>query len=145
MPKTIDPELQYEAESPAWSAMQVLSEKVGKNLLLGGHNLLFNLSNWLLAVDLFKEFEEARLVLREAKSSDQDFHRVTLTQLLSSGEKLAQELAANPGANPIHIGLTLTDVNATLDNLRLTYSEYYGGMTAARKSEILKGVFGVQT
>jgi hypothetical protein len=137
-------EPRYDEISADWTALQVLTEKVGRNLLGGQRELLFNLSNWFLAADLFKDFEEARLVLREAQARDREFHRVTLTQLLSSGEKLLQQLGKSEEIKPAHIGVTLADVAATLDNLRLTYTEYYGGMTDGRKREILEGIFGAK-
>src|SRR5688572_3058844 len=109
MADTAELESRYSVENPDWTAMQIVSEKVGKNLLLGHRELLFNLSNWLLAVDLFKDFEEQQLVLREAQSRDRGFHRVTLTQLLSGGEKLLQQLSGHEEMNPAHIGVTLAD------------------------------------
>jgi hypothetical protein len=137
-------DLAYAIENPDWVALKILTEEIEDELSQNRHNLLYCLSNWFMAVTIFKRFEERQLVLEEPSQRDREYHRVTMTGLLANGEKLLHELNRHDEVDTAHVGIDLNDVSATVEDLRLSYAEWFSDMKAGRKADILREVFGDQ-
>jgi hypothetical protein len=101
-----------------------------------------NFDLWLAAVDLLRQAEEDRLVMRQPSSEDLTQHRVWLTSLIAEGERL---MSQTRGIQTIAgAAFTLNDVKATLEMLYLSQREWHGSrLSEARRREILKTVFHV--
>jgi hypothetical protein len=136
-------DLAYAIEKPDWVALKILTEEIQDELAQNRHNLLYCLSNWFMAVTIFKRFEERQMVMAEPTPRDRHYHRTSLTGMLANGEKLLHELARHQDVDTKNVGIELSDVQASVEELRLSYAEWFSDMKPERKAAILKGVFGV--
>ena len=137
-------DLAYAIEKPDWVALQILTEEIQEEMAQNRHNLLYSLSNWFLALTIFKRFQERQIVLGNPVNRDHEYHRVTLTGMLANGEKLLHELRKHQDVDTKHVGIALPDVEAAVNELRLSHAEWFSDMKPERKSEILREVFGVE-
>ena len=71
---------------------------------------------------------------------DRQIQKQILSSLTSMGEKLVNELRQRDII--AQAGVTLADVEATLDELYLSLRVSFGGMTEARRAQVLDEVFG---
>jgi hypothetical protein len=138
-------DLAYSIEKPDWVALKILTEEIQDELSQNRHNLLYCLSNWFMAVTIFKRFEERQMVTAEPSDRDRGYHRVVLTGILANGEKLLDELTRHQEVDTKNVGIELRDVQSAVEEFRLCYAEWFGDMKPERKKAILKEVFGVTT
>jgi DNA-binding MarR family transcriptional regulator len=136
-------DLAYSIEKPDWVALKILTEEIQDELSQNRYNLLYCLSNWFMAVTIFKRFEERQMVIPEPSQRDKDYHRVVLTGILANGEKLLHELTRHQEVDTKNIGIQLVDVEAAVNEIRLCYAEWFGQMKPERQKAILKEAFGV--
>ena len=136
-------ELAYSIEKPDWVALKILTEEIQDEIAQNRQNLLYCLSNWFMAVTIFKRFEERQMVLGTPGARDREYHRVLLTGILASGEKLLHELIKHHEVDTKNVGIELKDVQATVSELRLCYAEWFQDMKQERKEDILNTIFGV--
>jgi len=144
MPQLAQLDLAYVVERPDWVALTILIEEIEDELAQSRHNLLYCLSNWSLAVAIFKKFEDRQIVLGNPTPRDKDYHRVILTGLLANGEKLLHGLMKHHEIDPNNVGIDLKDVQSSVNELRLSYAEWFSDMKGERKGEVLREVFGVE-
>ena len=137
-------DLSYSIEKPDWVALTIVIEEIHEELAQSRRNLLYCLSNWFLAVTIFKRFEERQMVMGSPVSRDREYHRVNLTGILASGEKLLHELLKHVELDTRTVGIELQDVQAAVEELRMSYAEWFSDMTPDRKKQILAEVFGVE-
>jgi len=137
-------DLSYSIEKPDWVALTIVIEEIHEELAQSRRNLLYCLSNWFLAVTIFKRFEERQMVMGSPVSRDREYHRVNLTGILASGEKLLHELLKHVELDTRTVGIDLQDVQAAVEELRMSYAEWFSDMTPDRKKQILAEVFGVE-
>jgi hypothetical protein len=135
-------DLDYVIEKPDWVALKILIEEIEDELGRSRNNLLFCLSNWFLAVTIFKKFEERQMVLSNPTARDRDYHRVILTGLLANGEKVLHELTRHQEIDSKNVGIDLKDVQASVNELRLSYAEWFSDIKDERKGAVLREVFG---
>jgi hypothetical protein len=140
---TAQMDLAYSLERPDWVALKILTEEIQEELSQNRHNLLYCLSNWFMAVTIFKRFEERQMVMAEPIARDKEYHRVALTGLLANGEKLLHELSRHHEVDTKNVGIELGDVQSAINEFRLSYVEWFGDTKPERKEAILKEVFGV--
>ena len=137
-------DLAYSIEKPDWVALKILTEEIQDEISQNRHNLLYCLSNWFMALTIFKRFEERQMVMTNPSERDKNHHRTLLTAILANGEKLLQELARHQEIDTKNVGIELVDVQSAVEELRLSYYEWFGDMKPERKRSILGGVFGVE-
>jgi len=135
-------DLAYSIERPDWVALKILTEEIQDELSQNRHNLLYCLSNWFMAVTIFKRFEERQMVASQPTERDKAYHRVVLTGILANGEKLLHELSRHQEVDTKNVGIDLGDVQSAVNEFRLCYAEWFGGMKPKRQEEILKEIFG---
>jgi hypothetical protein len=136
-------DLAYSIEKPDWVALKILTEEIQDELSQNRHNLLYCLSNWFMAVTIFKRFEERQMVIAEPTDRDRRYHRVLLTGLLANGEKLLDGLSRHSEVDTKNVGIDLGDVEAAVNEFRLCYAEWFSDAKPERKGAILKEIFGV--
>jgi hypothetical protein len=71
---------------------------------------------------------------------DRQMQKHILSVLISMGEGLVNEL--RPHDVTAKAGVTLADVEATLEELHDSLRVWFGGMTEARRAQVLDEVFG---
>jgi len=136
-------DLAYSIEKPDWVALKILTEEIQDEISQNRQNILYCLSNWLMAVTIFKRFEERQMVMAEPGERDKVYHRVLLTGILANGEKILHELSRHQQVDTRNVGIDLADVQATVNEFRLCYAEWFGDTKPDRKEAILKELFGV--
>ncbi|MBE0545164.1 MAG: hypothetical protein IH623_27825 [Verrucomicrobia bacterium] len=139
------PDLDFNIEQPDWVALRLLISKIDEEMAQQRKHLLMKVSNWFLAISLFREFEDKRFFLAEPADRDKEHHRAFLTHLMAQGEMLAMELRKHDDIDPKHIGLELTDIEATVQYLRDCHAGWFTDISDANKERILAEVFGEQT
>ncbi len=137
-------DLAFNVDKPDWVALQILLEEIEQELTLRRNALLFSLSNWFLAVGIFRKFEEREMIGSEPSPRDRQHHRAFLSHLLAHGERLFLELHKHTDIDPKHIGVDIGEVQATVEELRLKLAEWFQEMTDERRSQILREAFGVE-
>jgi hypothetical protein len=138
-------DLAYSIERPDWVAVKLLTEEIQDEISQNRANLLYCLANWLMAVNIFKRFEEQNLILKEPSARDREFHRVVLTGLLAVGEKLLHEFQRHSEIETAQLGVELAEVQSAVNEIRLAYQEWFSDMKPERKKAILLEVFGGPT
>lgn len=128
-------------EYPQWEAVGRTLEQSWHLQSARNRALFAEASAWFNAVRKFREAERSEIILRDPSPRDLRFHRAYLAQVIAAGEQVAvladlNGIAENPE------GITLEAIEAELESLYHTQAGYHGGMTSARKQEILKEVFG---
>ncbi len=141
---TAQMDLAYSIERPDWVALKILSEEIQDELSQNRHNLLYCLSNWFMAITIFKRFDERQMVMSEPIARDKEYHRVVLTGLLANGEKLLHELSRHQEVDTKNVGIELRDVQLAINEFRLCYVEWFGDTKPERKEDILREIFGVE-
>ena len=136
-------DLAYSIEKPDWVALKILTEEIQDEISQNRHNILYCLSNWFMAVTIFKRFEERQMIMAESGERDKAYHRVLLTGILANGEKILHELSRHQQVDTKNVGIELADVQATVNEFRLCYAEWFGDTKPTRKEAILKELFGV--
>ena len=89
---------------------------------------------------LFRKGESSRLYLNEPDESDFMFHRALLQRLIEDGSDLVKKIKKHGMARNAE-GLSLADLEATVEELEQTGRQWYGKITGKRRREILQDVF----
>jgi hypothetical protein len=132
-------------EPPRWQAVGLVIDQNQRDFLSGRYSLVEDLLAWFKAVDLFRDTQDERMVLREPTSDDLRQHKTWVASLIAEGERLVTEVLARGGLAVDAARFKLADVEATLELLYLAQREWHGPkMSEARRREILKAVFDVQ-
>jgi hypothetical protein len=127
------------SSAPAWQTVGLAVDQNVRDFLAGHHSLTENSQAWLKSVDLFRETQDDRMILREPSPQDLRQHKTWIAGLIAEGERLlTNSLASNPSTS-------VSSLEATLELLYLWQREWYGPkMSDERRRERLKTVFDVE-
>ena len=132
-------------DPPRWQAVGLVIDQNQRDFLAGRYSLAEDLLAWFKAVDLFRDTQDERMILREPTADDLRQHKTWVASLIAEGERLVTETLARGGLPEGAARFTLADVEATLEILYLAQREWHGRKLAeARRREILKAVFHVE-
>ncbi len=95
---------------------------------------------WFKSVRLYYEAETEQIARGTPTESERQKQKHMLSVLINVGQWLVRELRQNDVTGKL--GVTLADVEATLDELHVSLRVWFGGMTEARREHILHEVFG---
>jgi hypothetical protein len=132
-----EPGLLEPMRSTRWEEGKVFAEVVNaRDLASPTPNIVEELFLWLKGAKLYYQAEMS------GTPTDQDRQRQKqmLTSLISMGEWLVNELRQHDITAKAEV--TLADVEATLEELYVSLRVSFGGMTDARRAQILDEVFG---
>lgn len=125
--------------SVRWQEAKVFAEVNARDMALTKPNRLAvieELMVWFKGVSLYHQGETGGAPTEQ----DRQMQKHILSVLISAGEGLLSQLRQDditPTA-----GITLADVDATLEGLYDSQRVWFGGMTEARRAQILDEVFG---
>lgn len=130
------------SHEPRWDAISCFlgeedhGEKAGDK---GVNALLLYAKSYLFfhKLALFRKGETARLYLNEPDQSDFMFHRAILRRLIGDGADLVKQIKRH-GLAANAEGLSLADIEATVEELQQTERQWYGKITGKRRREILQ-------
>ena len=132
-------------EPPRWQAVGRVIDQNQRDFLAGRYSLAEDILAWFKAVDLFRDAQDERMILREPTSDDLRQHKTWVASLIAEGERLVTEALARGGLAEGAARFKLADVEATLEMLYLGQREWHGPkMPDTRRREILKAVFNVE-
>lgn len=95
---------------------------------------------WLARVEAFRRLEEEAFASDEYHKSIA-YHRATITQLISEGEKLIL-VAKENGLAETMSGVTLKDLEATAESLHITFQCQHRNNLHPKRREALAELFG---
>ncbi len=124
--------------SARWTAVDFLVDFQTREKRLG---LLTETLVWVASVALFRRTETETHYLATPTEIDQRYHKTLLAALIAEGERLLMRIQVAEGLPENLDGIKAQDIDAMVEELRNTHVQWYGGMTAARRAEILKEVF----
>jgi len=130
-------------DSPRWQAVGLLIDQNAQDLLAKRYGLLQEVVSWFKVIALFRRAEDERMIEQEPTPTDLRYHRTWLATLIAEGERFATEihlegLAENPA------GIKASDVEAAVETLRITETEWYSQLADVRRRQLWKGVFNVE-
>ena len=132
-------------EPPRWETVGTVIDQNQRDFLAGRYSLAEDVIAWFKAVDLFRDTQDERMILREPAADDLRQHKTWVASLIAEGERLVTEALARGGLEKAEARFKLVDVEATLEMLYLSQREWHGPkMPDARRREILKAVFNVE-
>lgn len=132
-------------EPPRWETVGTLIDQNQRDFLAGRYSLAEDVIAWFKAVDLFRDTQDERMILREPAADDLRQHKTWVASLIAEGERLVTESLARGGLAEGGARFKLADVEATLEMLYLAQREWHGPKVPdARRREILKAVFNVE-
>ena len=121
-------------------AVQFLAEENAKDMASREPNLSFVVPLWFRQLQIFQGLEDERLIGGAATGLEQQGHKRALAMLIWQGETLVNLLREQGFTE--QAGVTLPDVEASLEGLYDKQRVFYGGMTEARRAQVLSEVFG---
>lgn len=132
-------------EPPRWDTVGTVIDQNQRDFLAGRYSLAEDVIAWFKAVDLFRNTQDERMILREPTADDLRQHKTWVASLVAEGERLLTEMLARGGVPESAARFKLADVEATLELLYLWQREWHGPkIPAVRRREILKAVFNVE-
>lgn len=125
---------------PCWDAVDFLIDFNTREKRFG---LLTETLSWAASVAFFRRAETETHSLGEPTEPDQRYHKSLLAALIAQGERLLTRIQRAGGLPENLDGMKAADVDAMVEELHNTHSQWYGSMTAQQRAEILKKVFQV--
>ena len=135
---TIEPET---IESPRWQAVGLVLDQNARDLRAKRYGRLQEVVSWFKGLDLFRRAEFERMIERKPTLVDKRYHRAWLAALVAEGERLLTELRRGGGLPRNPVGIKLSDIEATVEELYDTQAEWHGSLKPAHRRALLKQLF----
>ena len=135
---TIEPET---IESPRWQAVGLVLDQNARDLRAGRYGRLQAVVSWFKGKDLFRQAEFERMIEREPTPLDKRYHKTWLAALIAEGERLLTEIRRAGGLPRGPAGIKLSDIEATVEELRDTQAEWHGSLNATRRRDLFQQLF----
>jgi len=121
-------------------AVQFLAQENAKDMAAREPNLSTVVPLWFKQLQFFQGLEDEGLIGGVASGLEQQGHKRALATLIWQGETLVNLLRERGFTE--QAGVTLADVEASLEGLYDKQRVFYGGMTEASRAQVLNEVFG---
>jgi hypothetical protein len=131
-----EPGVMEPTRSTRWQEARVFAEVNARDMALPKPNIIAELCVWFKGVSLYHQGEMGGAPTEQ----DRQMQKHILSVLISMGEGLVRELRQHDIT--AKAGVTLADVEATLEELHDGLRVSFGGMTEARRAQVLDEVFG---
>lgn len=122
--------------STPWQEAKVFAEVNARDIASPEPNIIEELYLWFKGVSLYHQGEPGGAPTEQ----DRQMQQHILSALISMGEWLVSELRRHDITAKADV--TLADVEATLEELHVSLRVSFGGMTEARRAQVLDEVFG---
>lgn len=123
-----------------WSAVAFMVDFHTRDKKLG---LLTQTLTWVAAIALFRKTETLTHYVDEPTDADGRDHKAILAALIAEGERLLARIHTAGGLPENLDGIKTADVDAVIEELRMTNLQWYGDMTPERREQILTELFDV--
>ena len=122
--------------STRWQEAKVFADVNARDMASPKPNIIEELYVWFKGVSLYHQGE----IGGASTEQDRQMQKHILSTLTSMGEWLVSELRQHDITAKADV--TLADVEATLEELHVSLRVSFGGMTDARRAQVLDDVFG---
>ena len=122
--------------STRWLEAKVFAEVNARDMASPTPNIVEELFLWFKGAKLYYQAEMGGALTNQ----DRQMQKHMLSTLISMGEWLVSELRHHDITEKV--GVTLADLEATLEELHVSLRVSFGGMTEARRAQVLDEVFG---
>jgi len=127
--------------STRWLEAKVFADVNSRKMASPRPNMVADLFLWFEGVSLYHEVEISVVEMGGAPTEqDRQTQKHILSALISMGAWLVSRLRQHDVT--AQAGVTLADVEATLEELYESLRVSFGGMTEARRAQVLDEVFG---
>ena len=123
-------------QSPRWQEAKVFADVNARDMASPKPNIIEELYVWFKGVSLYHQGE----IGGASTEQDRQMQKHILSTLTSMGEWLVSELRQHDIT--AKAGVTMADVEATLEELYVSLRISFGGMTETRRAQVLDEVFG---
>jgi hypothetical protein len=96
---------------------------------------------WFHKIAQFRGAECSLIYRKKPNVWARSQHRRVLEVLIEEGLELLRRIRSNGGLIKKENGFSLEDIESTIEELKNTRLQWFGGMTKTRKAQILKNVF----
>jgi hypothetical protein len=122
--------------STRWQEAKVFADVNARDMASPKPNIIEELYVWFKGVSLYHQGE----IGGASTEQDRQMQKHILSTLTSMGEWLVSELRQHDIT--AKAGVTMADVEATLEELYVSLRISFGGMTETRRAQVLDEVFG---
>jgi|ERR1051325_5440301 hypothetical protein len=123
-----------------WQDADFVAETNARQMVATKPNPAQELWPWFKSVRLYHEAETEQAARGKPAEQESQSQRHMLSVLVNVGEWLVRELRHDDVTGKF--GITLADVEATLEELYVSQRVWFGGMTEERRKQVLDEVFG---
>jgi hypothetical protein len=123
-------------QSVRWQEAKVFAEVNARDIASPKPNIVEELFVWFKGVSLYHQGEMGGAPAEH----ERQIQKHILSALIGTGEWLVRELRQHDVT--AKAGVSLADVEATLEELYTSLRVSFGGMTEARRAQVLDEVFG---
>jgi hypothetical protein len=131
------------ADLSAWKAISLLVDLNTRDLLEHRYGLFPEVVSWFKVVRLFRQTESDRMIERPPAADDLRSHRAQLEVLIGEGVRLLEAIQNSGGWPGNPAGIKVEDIQAGIEDLRITQREWHDSLSETRKRELWQGVFNV--
>ena len=103
--------------------------------------LLAQTMAWFAGIAFFRRAETATHYLSKPTRLHRRYHKTILATLIAEGERLLTRIELAGGFPTNLDNVTRDDVEATVEELRNTHTQWYGTMSAQRRRRIFRELF----
>jgi len=126
--------------STRWQEAKAFAEVNARDMALPNPNPVQGLFIWFQSVKLYHQAEMEQIARGAPTEQDRQERKHLLSVVINVGEWMVRELRQHDVTATA--GVTLADVEATLEGLYESLRVSFGGMTEARRAQVLDEVFG---
>jgi hypothetical protein len=119
-----------------WQCARIVAEENARDVASPNPSAVQLLVLWFKGVQLYHEGE----AVGAATEEERPMQKHMLSTLISTGEWLVMQLRQHDVTSKVDV--TLADVEATLEELYVSQRVWFGGMTEARRTQVIEEVFG---
>lgn len=123
-----------------WQNASFVAEVNAPDMASPNPNPVHELWPWFKTVRLYHQAETEQTARGGPTEQDRQEQKHMLSVLINAGEWLVRELRQHDLTAKVDV--TLADVEATLETLYVSLRVAFGGMTEARRAQVLNEVFG---
>jgi hypothetical protein len=130
-------------EAHEWKAIGLLVDRNARDLLEDRYGVFPEVVSWFKVIRIFRQAETDRMIEREPTPEDLQYHRTQLDLLIAEGSRLLSTIHEEGPWPANAAGIKVEDIQAAVEDLRITQREWHEPLSDVRKSELWQGVFGL--
>jgi hypothetical protein len=128
-------------QMPGWKAVGMLLDQNNRDVTEKRYGLVSEVVSWFKVLDLFRQIENERMIEQEPTTDDLKYHKARLAMLIAEGERLGAVIREVGLRSENSNSIKLADLEAAIEELRITHREWHEPLSEVRKAELWQGIF----